>query len=153
MKKTALPLNEEPRRAPPPGGPATWMHNSVRGLLAMSLRSQKTTDSGPRLRMRLIRRICGDVAPMRPGLRHRQSGPLCISRCNRNGGRGDRMRLTVGAGCRCIHRISIWLTLYTCDDSRAQYLACNSLILREQHQNEIGHPFASSERNEASAQA
>ena len=66
---------------------------------------------------------------------------------------GDGMPLTVGAGCRCIHRVSIWLTLYTCDDSRAQYLACNSLILREQTENEIGHPFASSERNEASAQA
>ena len=38
-----------------------------------------------------------------------------------------------GAGCRCIQRVSIWLTLYTCDDSRAQYLACNSLILRKQN--------------------
>jgi hypothetical protein len=52
---------------------------------------------------------------------------------NRNGGRGDQMRLTIGAGCRCIHRVSIWPALYTCDDSRAQYLACNSLILRKQN--------------------
>src|SRR5277367_3170653 len=44
------------------------------------------------------------------------------------------MFATVGAGCRCIHRVSIWLTLYTCDDSWAQYLACNSLILRNQNQ-------------------
>lgn len=35
----------------------------------------------------------------------------------------------------------------------AKYLACNSLILKKQNQTENGHLFASSESNEASAQA
>jgi hypothetical protein len=81
----------------------------------------------------LIRQICGDVAPMRTGSSTSHLYLFAGHGYNRNGGCGDQMALTVGAGGRCIHRISIWLALYTCDDSRAQYLACNSLILGKQN--------------------
>ena len=76
LRKKVLPLNEEPRRVPPPRGP-----------------------------VKIDAQFCAGFARL----------------------------LAVSLRGRCIQRVSIWLTLYTCDDSRAQYLACNSLILRKQN--------------------
>jgi hypothetical protein len=50
---------------PPPRGPFTWMHKSLRGLLAVSLNA---TDS-PNLRGR---------RPYADGFQHLKFGPLCM---------------------------------------------------------------------------
>jgi hypothetical protein len=55
--------------ASPPRGPVKWMHKSVRGLLAVSLGSQRTADSGGSGSECIwFARSAGDVAPMRDGL-------------------------------------------------------------------------------------